>query len=98
MSRVFHTPGPWVAAASRSSVVGVPIIAPSGGRSIANSQQPGDEGLANARLIAAAPDLLLALRAMTELAAGPIGGVTVQMKRDAIAAARAAIQAATGES
>jgi hypothetical protein len=52
---------------------------------------------ANARLIAAAPMLLDALKRLTELAIGPAGGVTQADKREAIANARAAIAAATGE-
>lgn len=68
-----HTPGPWVAAASPSSIVGWPIIGP-GGRAVASvhyrrgdtaeGQQINAEAGANARLIAAAPDLLAALKAM----------------------------------
>ncbi len=66
-----HTPGPWNAATSASSVVGWPIVAQSG-RPIANMTCvpkgfPNEEAinaevLANARLIAAAPELLEALR------------------------------------
>jgi hypothetical protein len=67
-----HTPGPWLAAAKPSSVVGWPIVAPrAGGRMIASVTYaahsstdpaiPGDrsfnaESEANAHLIAAAPD------------------------------------------
>lgn len=81
-----HTPGPWIAASARSSVVGLPIVA-SCGYAIANSHQPGDEGLANARLIAAAPDLLVALQGVLRVA---------DRKTDEFAAARAAIAKATG--
>jgi hypothetical protein len=71
-----HTPGPWMAAAKPSSVVGWPIVAQSG-RSICSLTYvqhskidppvPGDravnaESRANAYLIAAAPDLLEALK------------------------------------
>lgn len=65
---VRHTPGPWLAASRASSVVGLPVVAQSG-RSIASVtyfglgddfQMHNDECLANARLIAAAPDLLAA--------------------------------------
>jgi hypothetical protein len=55
-----------------------------------------DEALANARLIAAAPDLLAALVAMNALAKGPSAGVTQAQKREAIAAAESAIAKATG--
>jgi hypothetical protein len=50
---------------------------------------------ADAYLIAAAPDLLAALLVLTSLADGPNGGVTGAMKRDALAAARAALSKAT---
>ena len=45
----------------------------------------------DARLFAAAPALLAALEAMTLLAEGPTGGVTVAMKLAAIVEARAAL-------
>ena len=51
---------------------------------------------ANARLIAAAPDRYDALSEMTDLAAGPIGGVTVEAKRAILAKARAALEKARG--
>jgi len=78
MSTVAHTPGPWIAAASYSSVVGIPVVAQSGKR-IANASMPGlpaeygndEENLANARLIAAAPSLLSAAMAVVE-ACNPI--------------------------
>jgi hypothetical protein len=57
-----HTPGPWFSA---SYVVG------SDKGTIANAYNPrlGDEGEANARLIAAAPEMLEALRRLTFAAA-----------------------------
>lgn len=75
-----HTAGPWMAAASPSSIVGWPVIA-AGGRLICTIATPPnnlerigkeaagykaflDECGANARLIAAAPDMLAALKAM----------------------------------
>lgn len=75
MSKTVHTPGPWLAAASPSSIVGWPIVGQQG-RAIcaitwprhmartAVSEEFFQECAANARLIAAAPDLLEALRAM----------------------------------
>jgi hypothetical protein len=70
---VKHTPGPWMAAARPSSVVGLPVVATANGRSIASvtffSLGPDfanhdRESAANARLIAAAPALLEALKAV----------------------------------
>lgn len=72
-----HTPGPWLAAAGPSSVVGWPVVATPIGRSICNvTWMPGlppaveIECKANARLIAAAPDLLEALNALREELSG----------------------------
>src|SRR5690606_27467430 len=72
-----HTKGPWMAATSPSSVVGWPVVGPMG-RSLCNaSWMPkkaypdvseadyaafNSECEANARVIAAAPDLLAALK------------------------------------
>ncbi len=73
------TPGPWMAAAGPSSIVGWPVVA-DGGRLICtiatppnNLQRIGKEAAgyeaflnecgANALLIAAAPDMLIALKA-----------------------------------
>lgn len=70
-----HTPGPWIAASSPSSVVGWPIVGQEG-RAIcaitwprymqrsAVSEEFYQECAANARLIAAAPALYEALKAM----------------------------------
>ena len=70
-----HTPGPWLAASKASSIVGRPVVGPNG-EAIANVHEmmARPEGIddkkwasykaacdANARLIAAAPDLLEAL-------------------------------------
>ena len=70
MYKAKHTPGPWYGSKSPSSVVGFPIISKTG-RSITNisiapKSMPGAEifnaeSVENARLIAAAPDLLDAL-------------------------------------
>lgn len=80
MSDFKHTSGHWLAAAKPSSVVGWPIVSSPQGRVIADvmlGHRPPDcsdetwaahygEVAANARLLAAAPDLLVAL---TELVA-----------------------------
>jgi hypothetical protein len=66
-----HTPGPWIAG-TFSSVVGIPVVATPIGRAIAavhcfpgnapHAREFNAVAAANARLIAAAPDLLAALR------------------------------------
>lgn len=57
-----HTGGTWRAAAKPSSIVGWPIISSPQGKSVANVHGTDEESAANARLIAAAPDLLTALQ------------------------------------
>ena len=66
-----HTPGPWLAASRLLSIVGLPVVATANGRSIASVAffalgeafaNHNRESAANAALIAAAPDLLEALR------------------------------------
>jgi hypothetical protein len=57
-----HTGGTWLAAAKPSSVVGWPIISSPLARCVANVHGTDEESKANARLIAAAPDLLEALQ------------------------------------
>ena len=78
MSDTKHTPGPWMAATAISSVVGLPVVAPKG-RLICNVNHAHDpmhgkvsgdddfnrEARANARLIAAAPELLQILKDIT---------------------------------
>lgn len=70
-----HTPGPWMAAQRPSSTAGLPIVSTATGRSIAGVtfysvgkgfEQHDRESAANALLIAAAPDLLAELKAMTD--------------------------------
>lgn len=62
------TPRPWLAAASRSSIVGRPVVGPQG-KVIANVYAQDDEE-ANAALIAAAPDLYEALERLCEVFIG----------------------------
>lgn len=97
-----HTPGRWIAAPC-SSVVGAPVVASPSGRSIANVtyfnlgpdfRNHDLESAANARLIAAAPDLLDALRAMLADRDDYFGADRPSTTADR---ARAAIALATGE-
>ncbi len=62
-----HTPGPWTLAEGRSGYQFWPLIQ-HGGKDIAVCSRQVDETDANARLIAAAPDLYEALRAMIDCA------------------------------
>jgi hypothetical protein len=64
MTGAVHTPGPWLAASKPSSVVGWPVVGELGTliADVSTMSFPGQpipkEALANARLIAAAPELL----------------------------------------
>jgi len=89
-----HTPGPWITRGPRrvdqgddyAIVAGGEIIAEAFGRTSQNNFPPS---AANARLIAAAPDLLAALKEVVALS---------DRKHDAWDAARAAIAKAEGRS
>lgn len=78
MSAASHTPGPWCLRHSRDGSGDVGIGAPDINNVIAEcfaamrsrEERAVDEALANARLIAAAPELLEALRALLPLAKG----------------------------
>ena len=88
-----HTKGPWMAASNPSSVVGWPVVAPHAtGRSVCNVTTGHEDAAANARLIAAAPELLEAL----ERLADPAHGVN-RLPPWAVGIARAAIAKARGE-
>jgi hypothetical protein len=98
-----HTPGPWSLAAKKKGgerlvVVGDPWPESTQMACIAEAFQmsgPHGTGEGNARLIAAAPDLLAALRGlnMTEdrIVGAQGGDMIVRMPMDAITAAAAAI-------
>jgi hypothetical protein len=103
-----HTDGPWMAASKPSSVVGWPVVSQTG-RSIASVTYVNHpaateeyaafnaESLANARLIAAAPDLLSALndlRLVLKLASIKFGFDLTDSA--AMAKANSAISLATG--
>jgi hypothetical protein len=104
-----HTPRPWEAASKPSSVVGWPVVGELGTliADVSTMSFPGQpipkEALANARLIAAAPELLEAL----DWAIAEIEGRTryapndvyeaEEQRANALACARAAIAKAKGE-
>lgn len=97
-----HTPGPWH---TGDGTMGRRIVYDARGMAIADAKlfhgkRASGEDFANARLIAAAPDLLLAL----QMAMPALDSVRAQFPRhpsddsiDVVAAARAAIRKATGE-
>jgi hypothetical protein len=100
---VSHTPGPWVYdgfSPHEGWVVELPGFG-SGGRNIKCEGWSAEEAEANARLVAAAPDLLEALRRIEMLDRRVYAGVEVEGWNwdEAIFAARDAILKATeGES
>jgi len=98
MTQATHTSGPW---RITTDFIGV---YDSEARRIANMDSDGapdfdeDETIANARLIAAAPDLLAALENMVAQYAYWASQIEMkQIDRDAAAMARAAITKAKGE-
>ena len=95
-----HTPGPWQVAWSERVETNASILGQGDQIAWVESHQVGEErARANARLIAAAPDLLAALRAMLASPAGvarPLSGDEVRSLSDAVSLARAAIAKATG--
>ena len=83
-----HTPGPWMSAASKNHPDFYSIEKRDGDGRLADdicflTLKKGEEGMANARLIAAAPDLLEAL----ELLLHDRTPWTVQCAKEAIAKA-----------
>ena len=95
MSTPKHTPGPWYCTSENDSVTGQVSTKPVGYGSYGDIALTfGDDAKANARLIAAAPDLLAALN---EIASWGDGGVGPHMDEPGAACiARAAIAKATG--
>lgn len=93
MTQAHHTPGPWTA----NTAPLAPIIT-AGPKAIARSYQVGDDGAANARLIAAAPDLLAALQALLFAADSPaLTEADRYMLSQPVEMARAAIAKATAQ-
>ena len=91
------TPGPWARIIADGYTVRHPQIYSDKGP-VANATWLGDGRIdelnANARLIAAAPDLLAALRGLRDA----FIGTSVEVQADAMRAARAAINKAVGQS
>lgn len=98
-----HTPGPWVVGdGGRMVLRDVPGICDGhDGYAVAvtsaHSLLPVEEARANARLIAAAPDLLAALKALQlQALQSNVNDPANDWGREALALTRAAIAAATG--
>jgi hypothetical protein len=95
-----HTPGPWAIASGAIHMRGEARVQMALIRAM-----PSVEYAANLRLIGAAPDLLDALREMTEVAGRALAGTLPALgaehlrdpAHDALKRARAAIAKATGE-
>ena len=93
MENTKHTPGPWM---ESSFEVWSPLNGKRFGKVVANlrrAEAPDDEARANARLIAAAPDLLEVATMVLETIDG--GGPVVTFQEAHIAQLRAAIAKAT---
>lgn len=90
-----HTPGPWTAAEQFDGDESLGIAVSAGRQEIVRIHDIGSEGFANARLIAAAPDLLAALREIEALDDSVIGLNRIEYARTI---ASAAISKATGQS
>lgn len=102
-----HTPGPWGVAHVGKSLEGnygagfaVPCVIATNGATVAELMR-SDSAMANARLIAAAPDLLAALRVIIDnehrrLTGGSANEPTLRDIINALDAGRAAITKATG--
>ena len=85
-----HTPGPWyIDGQNESAAIGYRAIVDNEGFTICN---PSPMGQANARLIAAAPDLLAALEVVREY----MNHAADQFSYEDIVQIRAAIAKATG--
>ena len=95
MENTKHTPGPWM---ESSFEVWSPLNGKRFGKVVANlrrAEAPDDEARANARLIAASPDLLAALNALRTANGSDDFEGWHPAFRDAIDMARAAIAKAT---
>lgn len=108
MSNTKHTPGPWIVSVGLTGKLEIETATPvrfntitAGTPIICDVWRHEDaedfSGLANARLIAAAPDLLKALRGMLALDAESLRGYDDEDVSYEVRAARAAIAKAEGE-
>lgn len=84
---ITHTPGPWRFIETR---IGISVLAERSGQIIAKSPFRDEQGRADALLIAAAPELLAALKEVIELAD------TLGNEPDWLGKASVAIAKATG--
>ena len=91
-----HTPGPWFNTSQDDTPMGEVMDQPLDSGVTLHIGISGPNAKADARLIAAAPELLEALKACAAVCAGDT--MHKQGLIDALAKARAAIAAATGES
>ena len=94
-----HTPGPWTYSKEQTTNGHAHMVRQSSGESVANVRshnRPTEEAQANARLIAAAPELLEALKAVLHFDSDP--SIPGEYKHDITIArkVRAAIAKATG--
>lgn len=89
-----HTPGPWA-----RSTLGFQVLTGDGRHSIceARDRRGQEEQVANAQLIAAAPDLLEACEAVDEFFVRHANSGLVQSEIDFLNKVRAAIAKATAE-
>lgn len=98
-----HTPGPWSVDVGESSGPGmgsdvVRVDVMKGDRRVAGvTVRPGSKALSNARLIAAAPDLLEALSELCDIVHGLIEDGAPHVDSFTLQPARAAIAKATTE-
>ncbi|ALN73566.1 hypothetical protein [Aureimonas sp. AU20] len=76
MKDITHTPGPWHVAMRQR--IGITVRAAEE-KPIADIWQNGDDPMANARLIAAAPDLLKALQTIAHIAHHNFGRQTEKL-------------------
>jgi len=97
--RAQHTPGPWQAVSMTAyTYVILDLDGDAVGTAVARSSyEPPDTPLANARLMAAAPDLLAALQRIATMRDLPIGDAQEEMSSRLYAAEIAAVAIAKAE-